>query len=231
METKATVLIVDDEPMTCQLVKRVLEEAGFLVVDIAHDGDTAVKLVPETEPDVVLLDLTMPGNTDGMSALRVIKSNNPSVKVLVLTGHKEPRLVREAIHRGASGFINKTDIYTNLPHTIENLLQGDIAIVDPELMRQALQEAPQRWMELSKKEDLISDLTPREKTVLGLIAKGFDNQMIAQQLFISYNTVKSHTRSIFDKLSVADRTQAALIALEAGLDDGTNGSSSERAKS
>lgn len=222
MAIEATVLIVDDEPLTCQLISKVVEGAGFTVAGIVHDGDSAINLVAEIEPDVVLLDLTMPGETDGMSALHRIKSRNPRTKVLILTGHKEPRFVREAIHRGASGFINKTDIYRNLPLTIENLLQGDIAIVEPELMRQALRQGPSRRVELSNKEKLISNLTPREKTVLGLIAKGYDNQKIAQNLFISYNTVKSHTRSIFDKLRVDDRTHAALIALEAGLDNGAN---------
>lgn len=220
MTSKATVLIVDDEPLTCQLVNRVLEKASFSVVGIAYDGEAAVDMVAESEPDVVLLDLTMPGEIDGMSALRTIKRNHPVTRVVVLTGHKEPGLVREAIHRGASGYISKTDIYQNLPHTIENVLQGDIAIVEPDLIRQALRQRAGRRMEFSQKESLISSLTPREKTVLSLIAKGYDNQKIANKLYISYNTVKSHTRSIFNKLSVDDRTQAALIALEAGLDNG-----------
>lgn len=222
MTKKTSAIIVDDDPLTCQLVSSVLKETDISVVGIAHDGESAVELVSETEPDVVLLDLIMPGKTGGMSALRKIKREHPATKVLVLTGHKEPHLVREAIHRGASGFINKTDLYRNLGRTIENLMQGDIAIIEPELMRRALRETPGRRKELSNKEVLISDLTPRETTVLRLIAKGYDNRMIAHQLFISYNTVKSHTRSIFDKLNVDDRTQAALIAIEAGLEDRNN---------
>lgn len=215
------VLIVDDEPMTCELIERILNRSGFEIVGTAHDGKEGIKLVEECDPDVVLLDLGMPG-IDGISALSIIKESHPKTRVLVVTGHKESNLVREAIHRGASGYITKTDIYRTLPQTITNLVQGDIAIVEPQLVRDAIQSVSSRKATLRHKTELISRLTPREMTVLNLIAKGYDNQTIADKLFISYNTVKSHARSIFDKLSVPDRTQAALIALEAGLDNGSS---------
>jgi len=219
----ATVLIVDDEPLTCQLISKVInQETYFDVVGIAHEGQDAVALVDELQPDIVLLDLTMPGETDGLSALVMIKEQNPKTRVLVLTGHKDPKLVREALFRGASGYINKTDIFRNLPGTMQNLLRGDIAIVEPDLMRQAVKSTYSRKEELSEKEQLISNLTQRERTVLELIAQGYDNQKIANKLYISYNTVKSHTSNIFDKLSVPDRTQAALIALQAGLGIGNS---------
>lgn len=216
------VLIVDDEPLTCQLITNVLDKEVFEIVGIAHEGIDAVELAQELAPDIVLLDLTMPGELDGMSALSLIKEKRPDVRVLVLTGHKDPRLVREALFRGASGYINKTEIFQNLPRTMLNLLKGDIAIVELDLIRQAVSDAATRKHKLNEKETLISSLTDRERTVLGLIAQGYDNQKIAKKLYISYNTVKSHTRNIFDKLSVPDRTQAALVALQAGLENGVS---------
>lgn len=219
--TSPTVLIVDDDPPTCQMITEILVSSEIEVVGVAHDGSGAVQLASEVEPTIVLLDLSMPGEIDGMSALSLIKDRSPETLVVILTGHRDPRLVREAINRGASGFVSKTDQYRKIPEMVKNLHRGDIAIVEPDLIRKAVSDSVSRRDAIRDKQILLKELTPREKTVLELIARGYDNQKIAKKLFISYNTVKSHTRKIYDKLSVPDRTQAALIAHEAGLDNGT----------
>ena len=217
--TKPRIMIADDDPEACQLISEIIEDAGCEVVAIASDGDEVLELAVDRAPDIILLDLTMP-RVSGLTALSQLRESDQDVAVIIVTAHEDPRMLREAISSGASGYLTKPQLHKHLVGGIATVLTGDFAVAEPGLIQKALQ--PLRGTarmpdEMSIDSSALKALTPRERTVLSLIAKGYDNQEIADELVISYNTVKSHTNRIFNKLEVTDRTQAALLALRAGL--------------
>ena len=218
--SRPRVLIADDDQEALELISRMIEDAGGEVVGMATDGGEAVELAKGLNPSIILMDLTMP-NLDGMSALRKIRETDENVAIIVVSAHEDPRLMRESIVTGANGYLTKAQLPHHLAGSISAVLTGDFAAADPDLVRQAFDSSVRHGTVGAggSSSDLIQTLSPREHTVLTLIAQGYDNQEIADELVISYNTVKSHITRIFEKLQVSDRTQAAVFALRSGLID------------
>jgi DNA-binding NarL/FixJ family response regulator len=209
------VLICDDQVMVREGLRTILSntEAGIEVVGLAKDGAHALELIPRLTPDVVLMDLKMPG-MNGVQAIRHIQEDFPEVHVLVLTTYDADEWVFDAIRAGADGYLLKDTGQDALIKAIQETAEGRTP-VDPsvagKLFDQVAQHAPERNSALAGK------LTTRELELLSLLVKGFSNAQIAGRLFLSEGTVRNYLSNIFTKLGVSDRTQAAVLALKYGL--------------
>ncbi|MFC8275274.1 response regulator [Streptomyces sp. NPDC057271] len=212
------VLIVDDQMMVRQGFTVLLNaEPGIEVVGQALDGEEAVAKVAELAPDVVLMDIRMPG-IGGIEATRLITgSAGATVKVLVLTTFDLDEYVYEALRAGASGFLLKDASAEELAHAVRVVAGGD-ALLAPNLTKRLIAE----FSRLSAGPraplmDRVGDLTERETEVLALIASGLSNAEIAARLVLAEQTVKTHVSRILIKLGLRDRTQAAVHAYDIGL--------------
>ncbi|HVG10441.1 MAG TPA: response regulator transcription factor [Thermoanaerobaculia bacterium] len=204
------VLLVDDHVIVREGVRALLEDEGFEVVGEAGSGDEAVERVRSLAPDVVLMDLVMPG-LPATEAIRLIRESCPGTQVLVLTTFLDDRQVREAVEAGAIGYLLKDVLKGDLARAIRDARQGR-PWLHPEAQRSLMQRISSRPVPAPHE-----SLTPRERSVLELIGRGRSNKQIAAALHLSEGTVKGYTSVIFDKLAVADRTQAALYAVKHGL--------------
>lgn len=216
-----SILIVDDDPLVCHVIRMHLERAGFTDSTIIYDAQDAITYATRDKPDLLLLDINMPG-TDGLEVLSIVKSEAPEVRILMLTAQDSSEFVSQAIAEGASGYlIKRADDLRSLGETIKLALEGDAIIADRALLQEAAKTAAAKLEETQSAEDEEADprrnLTSQELEVLKLIAAGMTNQEIAEALHISYNTVKTHVSKIYQKLKVSDRTQAAIIALRRGI--------------
>jgi DNA-binding NarL/FixJ family response regulator len=201
------VLLVDDHAIVREGLRALLEEeGGFAVAGEAADGERAVAAARELAPDVILMDLLMPG-VDGLEALRRIRATDPEARVLVLTSAQDDRAVRQAIDAGAVGFLFKDVSRRDLVRAVRDAAAGRPTL-HPEAQR-VLMKRPER--------SPLDELTPRERTVLELIAQGRSNRQIALRLELTEGTVKGYVSTILDKLGVQDRTGAALFAVRHGL--------------
>jgi NarL family two-component system response regulator LiaR len=208
-------LIVDDHAIVRKGIRALLSEAGgFAVVGEAATGQEAVLRAEETQPDVILMDLLMPG-MDGIEATRQITSRQPQARILVLTSFAADNKVFPAIKAGATGYLLKDSSPEELVRAIRQVHRGEPSL-HPTIARKLLQEIA-RPVELQPTPEA---LTEREVTVLQLIAQGLSNQEIADRIMISEPTVRAHVSHILGKLHLASRTQAALYALREGLTDG-----------
>ena len=222
MRPKIRVLIVDDHAIVRKGIRALLSEAdGFEVVGEADTGQAAVLCAQETQPDVILMDLLMPG-MDGIEATRQITSRQPQTRILVLTSFSADSKVFPAIKAGALGYLLKDSSPEELVRAIRQVHRGEPSL-HPTIARKLLQEIA-RPVELPPAPEA---LTPREMMVLQLIAQGLSNQEIAKTLTISERTVGNHIGSILRKLHLANRTQAALYALRRGLVDINNSPAAE----
>jgi len=212
MEKNIRLLIVDDHPIVREGLHGVLSrEPGLEVVGQAADGIEAVEKARSLKPDVILLDLMMP-RKNGIEALNEIKQETPGVRVLILTSFAEDSNIFPAIKAGAQGHLLKDSTPEMLLQAIRDVYQGESAL-HPTIARKVLQELAQP-VHPSPTE---APLTPRELDVLRLIARGLPNREIGERLYISESTVRVHVRNILGKLHLANRTQAALYALQEGL--------------
>lgn len=207
MSTLIRVLVVDDHPVVRTGVRGMLAtQAQFDVVGEASDGEEAVQKVEALEPDVVLMDLRMPG-LDGVEATKRIRTRHPDVQVLVLTTYDTDEDILRAVEAGAVGYLLKDAPREELFRGVQAAARGEsllaTAVVSRLLSRM---RAPQG-----------EPLSPRELEVLGLVAEGRPNKAIASALFISETTVKTHVAHIFTKLGVDDRTAAVTVALNRGI--------------
>ena len=210
------VLIADDHKLICEGLRLVLDRDGLEVVGIARTGRQTLEMATDLEPDVILLDIIMPG-MNGLQVLAAIRSSMPQISVIVLTAYGRPDFMARAIALGAAGYITKDDEPKNIPRAVRAVVGGD-AIVNPEILKLAFNELS----ELTHTDSIgpamdRPSLTSQQLRVLALIAEGLDNATIAEMLSVSVNTVKTHVRNIFIKLDVSDRTQAAIWALRHGL--------------
>ena len=207
------VLIVDDHEIVREGLQTLLaEEPDFEVVGSASDGASAVALAKATKPDVILMDLLMP-ELDGIEATRRILTNNPAARVLVLTTFADDQHVRDAIQAGATGYLLKDVLKSDLLRALRDVAMGRPSLhaeVQQHLMREIAGKTP------SSQEKLLA-LTERETDILRLIADGRSNKEIAAALYLTEGTIKGYVSTIFDKLGVEDRTQAALYAVRHGL--------------
>ena len=199
------VLVVDDHAIVRDGLERLLNGAeGIEVVATAADGGEAVESAPRFEPDVVLMDLSMPG-VDGVEATRRLAAAHPQMKVVVLTTFADRRRILDALGAGASGYLLKDAAPDEIIAAVRTVVEGG-ASLDPKAARVLLDA--QRFQQPGR------DLSAREREVLDLLALGLTNKQIARRLGIAERTVKAHLTSVFQQLGVTDRTQAALWAQE-----------------
>ena len=213
-ESSIRVLIVDDHAIVRKGIRALLSEAGgFEVVGEADTGQAALLLAVETRPDVILMDLLMPG-MDGIEATRQITGRHPQARILVLTSFAADNKVFPAIKAGALGYLLKDSSPDDLVRAIRQVHRGEPSL-HPIIARKLLQEIA-RPAEL---QPALESLTAREIEVLKLIAEGLSNQDIADRIIVSESTVRAHVSRILGKLHLASRTQAALYAVREGLTD------------
>lgn len=208
------ILVCDDQAVIRDGLEMLLNlEKDLQVIATAQDGAEAVQLAAQTYPDLILMDLKMPG-TNGIEATRQIHARFPNIKVLVLTTYDDDEWVFDAIRAGASGYLLKDTPREKIIEAIRGTVAGR-SFVDPavagKLLNQVASNQTQPMSLLTKK------LTEREADVLRLVAKGLNNNEIANQLHLSEGTVRNHISAILGKLGVSDRTQAAVIAIQHGL--------------
>jgi NarL family two-component system response regulator LiaR len=213
------VMICDDQEVVRQGLRLILTKApGIQVVGDARDGAEALALLRTTQTDVILMDLKMPG-LNGIQATRQIRERYPEVRVLVLTTYDADEWVFEAIRSGAAGYVLKDSPVEGLTAAIEATAAGKTP-VDPavagKLFAQVARNAP-------VDATLLAQLTDREREVLAFLAGGLSNAEIAQRVHLSEGTVRNYVSAILSKLGVTDRTQAAVLAIRAGLRETTDG--------
>jgi DNA-binding NarL/FixJ family response regulator len=215
------VLLADDQELIRRGLRMILEEqADITVIGEAADGDEAVRLTRELRPDVVLMDVRMPG-TDGIDATRRIVAEHPDARVLVLTTYDLDEYAFSALRYGASGFLLKDARPAELADAIRAVASGD-AVVAPSVTRRLLDAFAGQLPDLRGDAGQpgppgMDQLTEREREVLVQIAEGLSNREIATVLFVTEATVKSHLGRILSKLGLRDRAQAVVFAYQAGL--------------
>ena len=209
------VLIVDDHEIVREGLQILLsEEADFEVVGAAEDGLSAVRLAETKKPDVILMDLVIPG-IDGIEATRRIVNNNPEARVLVLTTFADDQHVRDAIQAGATGYLLKDVLKADLLRALRDAAAGRPSL-HPEVQQHLMREIAGKTS-VQEQMPPHASLTEREVSILRLLAAGRSNKEIAAALHLTEGTVKGYVSTIFDKLDVEDRTQAALYAVRHGL--------------
>ncbi len=204
-----SIVIADDHSMIREGLKQLLElEGDIKVVGEAGDGKQCLEVVRKKKPDVLLLDINMP-EMNGLQVLEELKMQKSDVKVLILTIHNEIEYLLKAVEIGIKGYVLKDSESSLLKKAIYQIYKGD-TFIQPSL-------TPLLRQSLARKESGEKDenaLTKREIQVLKLLAEGMYNREIGEQLFISEKTVKNHVSSIFKKIGVSDRTQAAVYAIK-----------------
>ena len=208
------VLLVDDHVVVRKGLRALLDrEPGIEIVGEAEDGEQAVRAAERLRPDVILMDLEMPG-TGGTDATRRITESRPDARIVVLTSHASEEDVLPALKAGALGYLLKHSAPDEVLQAIRQAYRGE-TVLHPAIARLVLQELQRP--PASKSAEATEALSERELQVLRLIARGMSNQEIADALIVSEATVRSHVSTILRKLQLASRTQAALYALRAGL--------------
>src|SRR5712691_7783895 len=203
-QTGMRVLIADDHKLIVDGIKRALEESpDFEVVGEASSGSQVLPLVGRTKPDLVLLDLRMPG-ADGLTCLAQIRKRHPEVKVVVLSVSTDENVIQTVLKRGASAYIVKSINPIDLPSALRQAVEGTVfsAIGLPEVGDSAAKAA---------------GLTERETAILSALARGLSNEAIGKELWVAEQTVKFHLTNIYRKLGVSNRTEAARLAYQNGL--------------
>jgi DNA-binding NarL/FixJ family response regulator len=207
MSSEITVLIVDDHEVVREGLRLSLSRTPHIrVVGEAADGNAALDLAERRRPSVVIMDVRMPG-MDGLDATKALLEREPNTSVIIFTAYSERSLLARGLDSGAKGYILKEAPHDTLVRAIEKVAGGD-SFIDPALMP--------TFLSGKDREDM---LTPRERQILQLLADGMSNADVAQRLFISQETVKSHVRHILAKLEADTRTHAVAIALRDAIID------------
>lgn len=210
------VLICDDQWIICEGLDAILSaDPEITVVGVAHEGAEALELIPQANPDVVLMDLRMPG-MNGIQATRQITALYPHIKVLVLTTYAVDEWVLDAIRSGAAGYLLKGTPRDALIAAIKGTHAG-LTHIDPAVAGSLFERIAQQPQITDAASTIVDDLSDREREILRLVARGLSNEEIARQLFLSKGTVRNYVSAILAKLGVADRTQAAVLAVKYGL--------------
>lgn len=213
MDESITVMIVDDHEMVRRGAAGYLEaQEDVHVIAEAESGEEALELALEHVPDVVLMDLVMPG-VDGVEATRKLKDLSPRTQIIILTSYHEDEHIFPALQAGAISYLLKDVKAAELVEAIRCAARGE-ATLHPRIAERVIKEFRVRDPD---KRRLFTELTEREMEVLKLIAKGYTNKKIADQLVVTVGTAKGHVSNILSKLHLADRTQAAVYAWQEGL--------------
>lgn len=216
-EATLRMLICDDQAIVCEGLRAILEPVpNVVVVGVANHGQEALDLVRRLQPDLVLMDLKMP-RMNGVQATRAIRAQFPGVRVLVLTTYDADEWVLDAVRAGAAGYVLKDAPEADLIKAIQDTAKG-LSPIDPQVAGKLLKQvADQPAPPAAADQQRLRALSERERDVLRLLGSGLSNAEIAQTLFLSEGTVKNYVSGILSKLAVADRTQAAIVALRTGL--------------
>jgi DNA-binding NarL/FixJ family response regulator len=211
-------MLVDDHPMvlagTAELLRRIPD---FTVVAEASDGKSAIELAQKIKPDIVVMDVHMPG-ISGIEATQRLRELLPGIHVLVLSAYDDDHYVFSLLRAGASGYILKTAPIEELVRAIHQVEAGDFPL-DPKIIRKFVRNLPTRFTQTSESVGVQGDpqeLTEREERVLHLLAQGMSNREIADALLVSDRTVETHLTRIFAKLGVSSRLEAVLTAVRRG---------------
>jgi len=214
MNDAITILLVDDHEVVRQGVRAFLDtQADISVVGEADSGEEAVRLAEQLIPDVILMDLVMPGKVDGVEATRQVKKSSPRTQVVVLTSYHEDEHIFPAIRAGAISYVLKEIGSEELGEVVRKAAKGE-AVLHPRVAARLIREVQGAR---NVDPNPFTELSDREMEVLRLIANGLSNAKIAEQLVISEKTVKGHVSNILGKLHLADRTQAAVYAWREGI--------------
>ena len=216
-----SVLVVDDNYDHASGIRELIRiESRYEVKGIAASAEIAISLIKKHQPDVVLMDINMP-DMDGITAIQEIQKLNPGTKIIALTGYDDSDLIFRAMKVGAKGYMLKTMAASQLIKAIDEVINNKIYLPAAlaakffDHFQTSIKE--ETCAKTEDKENLLSYLTQREEEVLRLLTQGITYKGVAQQLFISETTVKTHVNNIFQKLQVNDRTQAVLYAINHGL--------------
>jgi DNA-binding NarL/FixJ family response regulator len=210
------VVVVDDEPMVCAHLRTILGSADDLeVVEEAHEGAAAVEAVLRARPDVVLMDLRMPG-VDGLTAIERINQLSDPPVVVALTTFDADQYVLRALRAGAAGFLVKSTPPEDLIGLVRVAAAGSM-VLSPAAARRLVTAAADQHSTRQRAQQLVESLTDRELEVLACLGEGLSNAQIATRLYLSEATVKGYVSRMLDKLGCANRTQAGLLAHDAGI--------------
>jgi two-component system NarL family response regulator len=213
-EVNIRVLLVDDQELFRRGVKMVLSADETLELEEVDDGDKAIAAVEQNPPDVVLLDVRMPGRS-GVDVCAAIKEISPSTGIIMLTASDEETDLYESIKSGASGYLLKDgSTYDQVAEAVR-LVAGGQSLISPSMATKLLDE----FVSMTKSPSPAASLTARELQVLRQVAHGQSNREIAEELFISENTVKNHIRNMLEKLQMKSRMEAAMFAVRSNLLD------------
>jgi DNA-binding NarL/FixJ family response regulator len=211
-----TILIADDHALIREALRNTLEkQSDFKIIAEASDGEIAVKLAKELKPDVIIMDITMP-RLDGLEATKIIRKENPEIKILVLTMHCDDAVLVAMLKAGADGFLTKNIFSKEIVPSIRALIEGKM-VLSPEVSRQVITGTPKIHESPAPTIKQSDGLTSRELEILRMVANGISNKGIASKLFISERTVKGHLAAIFSHLYAGSRTEAVVIGLRKGL--------------
>lgn len=212
------IVIADDHPIFRDGLRKLLSlEDDFDVCGEARDGNEVMEVVRQTEPDILLLDLRMPG-MDGLTVLQNLKSSGTRTRIIILTASEDKNEFVQAMKLGCSGIVLKQTATELLYKSIRKVFAGEIWLdshTTAAVMRQFA--SPGRISATDRKGRERSPLSQREREIVALVAQGFKNKEIAEKIFISEQTVKNHLHNIFDKLGVSDRLELALYAIHKGF--------------
>ncbi len=207
------VLLVEDHRIVREGTRHLLEQAGgLLIVGEAADGETAVHLAAELQPDVIVMDVRLPG-VSGIEATATIKSRYPQIAVLVLSAYEDDHYIFPLLDAGANGYLLKTASGAELAQAIHTVHQGEMAL-DPRVAHRVVNRLTRH--QLYRSSEMVEGLTEREVEVLQAVALGKSNKEIGEALFISPQTVQVHLRNIFSKMGVSSRTEALAYAVRQG---------------
>ena len=207
------ILIVEDDRVAGESLKENLVERGYTVVDVCPTGEEAIRTIPEVQPDVVLLDMRMPG-LSGIDVLRELSAADTLPPTRILTTFDDSELVLAGIHAGARGYLLKDVALADLVNAIKTVAEGG-SIVKPAVTQRLLKGLEHLHNDFSSL-DQPDPLTDRETEILRLMAGGYSNKEIANSLGVAEGTVKNHVSNILSKMGVRDRTRAVLKAFELG---------------
>lgn len=209
------ILLVDDHAVVRMGLKMLLNnQSNMEVVGEASEGNEGIEKARELDPDVIIMDLSMPHGKDGLSATSEIKKQYPHVAILILTMHDDEEYLFRAIQAGAGGCILKSAPHEELIHAIESVSQGN-AYLHPSATKRLMEEYLSGMKDNNG--DLFHSLSDREREVLTLIAKGYSNKEIGEKLSISVKTVETHKGNLMEKLQMKTRPELVAFALKKGL--------------
>ena len=210
------VMLVDDHEVVLEGLIRILEkQGGIQIVSVAGSAEEALEKLERFPPDVIVVDIQLPG-MNGIELIRRIKKSHPEIEAITLTVFDDEQFARQAIKAGAIGYVIKDAAKDELVKAVRSAAKGE-TLISTSVARKLIDEMTEPAAKKKKKAEGFEGLSQREVDVIKLMAKGYNNRQIADLLYISEHTVKVHIRNIFRKIDVTDRTNAVLWAIDRGL--------------